>query len=169
MGVVNLDLLKQFISYDPISGVFTRHTLCNADRNSNLGPLVNTDSGGYVIFSVLGESYLAHRLAFAFMGLEIPEMVDHINRVRDDNRWVNLRPCSKSINAQNRSKHINNKSGCEGVIFDKIRGRFRTYIRFNGKNYTAGRFTSFEDAVKARNALKDSLMKGEYVSRNSGR
>lgn len=169
MGVVNFELLKRFISYDPISGIFTRHTLCNADRNYILGQLINTDSGGYIIFSVLGESYLAHRLAFVFMGLEMPEIVDHINRVRDDNRWKNLRPCDRFVNAQNRSKPANNQSGCEGVIFDKIRGKFRTYIRFNGERYTAGRFTSFEDAVNAKNKLKDSLMKGKYVSRNSGR
>ena len=165
--MTNLNLLRQFISYDPESGHFTRHTRCRADNESALGVLTNKDSGGYVIFSVLGSSYLAHRLAFTFMGFDTPEFVDHINGIRHDNRWCNLRPANKFVNAQNRSRPSNNVSGHKGVIFDKNREKFRTYVRVNGKSYTAGRFTYFNDAVEAIEDLKSKLLGETYVSRDT--
>lgn len=158
MGV-DINCLRQFIDYNPETGLFVRHTLCKADHESSLGPITSIDSGGYIIFSVLGTSYLAHRLAFAFTGLEIPELVDHKNRIRSDNTWLNLRAADKFINAQNRSKPSNNRSGCPGVIYDITRSKYRTYVRFNGKSYTAGRFASFDDAVVAITELKLKLSK----------
>lgn len=156
MGI-NLHLIKQYIDYSPDSGIFSRIKLDKKDSVSSLGPIFGLDNGGYIIFSVLGQSYLAHRLAFLFMGEKIPELVDHKNRVRSDNRWVNLRAADKFINAQNRSMQKNNISGCPGVIFDKHRNKFRTYVRFNGRSYTAGRFVEFIDAVKALENLKSNL------------
>jgi hypothetical protein len=38
-------------------------------------------------------------------------IVDHINRIRDDNRLENLRWVDCYQNSQNSSKHKNNKSG----------------------------------------------------------
>jgi hypothetical protein len=160
MGEIDVTFLSRFISYDPSTGLFTRHTLCKADNNSSIGPLINKDSGGYIIFSVLGISYLAHRLAFPFMGLDMPDIVDHINRIRHDNRWVNLRSANKFTNAQNRGLGKNNRSGHPGVIYDKCRDKYRTYCRINGRQYTAGRFDIFDDAVTAIDELKTRILKG---------
>ena len=45
-----------------------------------------------------------HRLAFKFMGVDIPEglTVDHINRDTKDNRWCNLRIVTHRQNMSNR-------------------------------------------------------------------
>ena len=168
MGV-DIDLIRLYISYDPESGLFSRIKLAKNDSVSELGPITSLDNGGYVIFSVLGVSYLAHRLAFLFMGEDIPKLVDHKNRVRSDNRWCNLRPANKFVNAQNRSRPSNNVSGHQGVIFDKNRKKFRTYVRVNGKSYTAGSFTYFNDAVEAIEDLKSKLLGEMYVSRDTRR
>ena len=45
--------------------------------------------------------------------------VDHINRIKTDNRIENLRWATVSENGQNQTKQINNKSGHIYVCYDK--------------------------------------------------
>ena len=61
---------------------------------------------------------LLHRLAFLYMKGTIPEYVDHINRIRTDNRWLNLRACTSSENTLNK-KLGTNKSGFPGIYPQK--------------------------------------------------
>lgn len=42
---------------------------------------------------------------------------DHINRIRTDNRRLNLRLVSRSENIHNSKLHKHNQSGCKGVHF----------------------------------------------------
>lgn len=58
-----------------------------------------------------------------------------------------------------RSKTVrsNNKSGVPGVFFDKSSGKWRVEIMFQGKRKCLGRFTSFQDAVKARKKEEERL------------
>ena len=44
----------------------------------------------------------AHRFAFLFMTGSIPDEIDHIDGKQGNNRWENLRACSKSDNIANR-------------------------------------------------------------------
>jgi hypothetical protein len=46
-------------------------------------------------------------------------VIDHINGNGLDNRKINLRICTISINLQNSKKHKNNASGFRGVIWNK--------------------------------------------------
>ena len=60
-------------------------------------------SDGYRQVMIDGKRYRVHRLvAQTFLG-EIPEgyQVDHLNRVRDDNRVENIRTCTPSQNQRN--------------------------------------------------------------------
>lgn len=76
---------------------------------------------------------------------------DHINGNRTDNRRVNLRPCTRSQNNVNlRSSRGTNTSGKAGVGRRKDTGKWRAYIRVNGKDITLGSFDHKDDAVRAR-------------------
>lgn len=60
---------------------------------------------GYIVltltFNGKRKTYYAHRVIWKYMTGETPDTVDHKNRKRTDNRWVNLRNTTPKGNAQN--------------------------------------------------------------------
>lgn len=78
------------------------------------------------------------------------KVVDHINHNTLDNRKNNLRICT---NYENNINKTNNTSGCVGVSWDKNRNKW--HVTFKRKNI--GRFSSFEDAVKARKLAESCI------------
>jgi hypothetical protein len=67
------------------------------------------------------------------------KIVDHINQNQLDNRRVNLRIASYSLNNYNTARiHKNNKSGYRGVCYSERDKSWRAYIRVNGKQKTCG-------------------------------
>ena len=118
------EVLKSHLNYDPDTGKFT--WIKNA-----IGQLCGQKAGtilstGYVGIVLDNKKYLAHRLAFVWMGQEAPEHTDHINRIKHDNRWCNLRACTRSENSFNRNLINTNKTKYQGVC--KERGKFRAQI-----------------------------------------
>jgi hypothetical protein len=59
-----------------------------------------------VLIRLEGIGYLAHRLAWVYMTGEQPDVIDHINRERDDNRFSNLRNGTFKDNSTNVRKYI---------------------------------------------------------------
>lgn len=105
---------------------------------------------GYVGIKVFGKLYLAHRLAYLYMLGETPDEVDHINHIRADNRWVNLRDVTRSENCKNNSKRKDNASGVTGVHWKKRDSRWVAQIRVDKETLWLGQFVKFSDAVDAR-------------------
>ncbi len=70
--------------------------------NRKAGQVVGTvQSGGYRQTTIDGKKYYVHRLVLAMtLGYFPPEIVDHNNGVRHDNRPINLVECSPSYNAK---------------------------------------------------------------------
>lgn len=60
------------------------------------------DSDGYLRAKLAGKQYKAHRLAwYLYYGVWPTYEIDHINRLRDDNRIKNLRDVPRRVNGQN--------------------------------------------------------------------
>jgi hypothetical protein len=58
------------------------------------------NSLGYVQIKISGKLYHAHRLAWLYVYGYMPEKeIDHINRIRDDNRIANLREATSQLNS----------------------------------------------------------------------
>lgn len=113
---------------------------------------------GYIQISIRGKRYQAHRLAWLYCHGKWPVgQIDHINRIRDDNRIANLRPATRSQNQANRSLQANNTSGFKGVVFHKQIGKWVARI---GKQHI-GTFDSAYDAATAYAATATRLY-GEY-------
>lgn len=77
-------------------------------------------------------------------------MVDHIDKKPLDNRKSNLRIATAQQNSINRSIQSNNTSGVTGVTWDKERGKWKSFLKLNGKSKQLGRFDDFDKAVEIR-------------------
>lgn len=75
---------------------------------------------------------------------------DHIDRNELNNLESNLRPCTKSQNAQNLSVSARNKSGIIGVWWAKKDNVWGANIQVNNKRYNLGFFADKKDAIVAR-------------------
>ena len=105
---------------------------------------------GYIRINISGKKYKAHRLIMlAFIG-DSDQQVDHINRIKTDNRFENLRYCTRSENQLNRDCVDNAK----GYYWHHT--KWKAEININGKRKYLGRFDNEEDA---RQAYVDARLK----------
>lgn len=94
-----------------------------------------------------------HKLvALAFLGAR-PEgrQIDHINRIKLDNRAVNLRYVSMSANLRNSVKCDKSASRFTGVYKAKQRHNWFASVRHNNKSIYLGAYTEESDAARAYN------------------
>lgn len=143
MNIDEMDYIRKILDYDPKTGDFI--WLKTMSRLSIKGCVAGSINGdGYLQIKIRGKQYKAHRLAFLFNGLPAPEMVDHINRVRNDNRWENLRSANKFQNQHNSSVRKDNSSGHKGVSFIRKYQKWQVAIKVNGKSIYLGIFQDLE-------------------------
>ena len=144
--------LKAIIHYNPETGVFTRHT---KTPRAKVGEIKGSKIlGGYLVASIYGERLLLHRIAFLYMtGALPPHDVDHINGVRHDNRWINLRAVNRATNSRNCRVGTNNTSGMIGVRIHRP-GTWVASITVNGKARYLGSFKDFFEAACARKSAE---------------
>lgn len=103
---------------------------------------------GYRLISVHGYQYKAHRLMFLYHYGYMPEFIDHINGIKDDNRIENLRAATKAQNNQNRRAQKNNTFGIKGVSKLKNSPNWRCRISYNKKLHELGGFKSKKLAIE---------------------
>ena len=141
--------LREKYTYNPDSGLFIRNERMNNRKKGTVGGSKN--GAGYISIKIDGKVYQAHRLAWLYMTGEFPESdIDHINHVRDDNRWENLREITRQGNTQNASLSKNNTSGCTGVVWHKLVNKWEAKITVDYKTINLGYHTEYSDAVNAR-------------------
>ena len=131
--------LKELLHYDPETGVFTR--LKSTTSNARICDIAGyKKQDGYLLIGINIKQYFAHRLAFLYMTGKFPQkQIDHINTIRDDNRWSNLREANNQQNSYNQTKYKNNKSGFKGVCWHKNKKKWqarskRAYPRRKRRN-----------------------------------
>jgi hypothetical protein len=95
----------------------------------------------YLGFYIGDKSYniYGHRFCYWFYHGVVPENIDHINRVRDDNRISNLRSVSKQQN------HFN-RTDTKGYYYNKPRGKYQAYIMLNQKHISLGCYETETEA-----------------------
>lgn len=150
---MTLDEFKKYLSYSPETGLFT--WIKKSSDKTALGSVAGCRRpDGYIKIKILGRSFLAHRLAWVFTHGEWPEEeIDHINRVRGDNRIANLRSVKKRQQQQNLKLSSKNSSGYTGVSLRKS-GKWRASIVANGKFVSLGVFDTPEEASDAYQSAK---------------
>jgi len=144
--------LKDIIHYDPDTGIFTWKSSCIGRKGKDGRAGNKCRTNGYRFITVNNKHYSEGRLAWLYMEGYWPEhQIDHINRIRDDNRWCNLRHVTVSCNVKNRAVASNSTSGVTGVYFNKNANKWQAYIRSDSKKSRyLGIFENKDHAVKAR-------------------
>jgi hypothetical protein len=155
-----LNEIRDRLEYSPTTGEFTWiDCASNNGKNGSIAGNINAYHG-YNVIQVLGTRYTGHRLAVLFMTGDWPEdQVDHINGVRHDNRWSNLRECTNGQNSMNRPMKTPNQANRKGVTPHGT--KFQARIQFEGKQEYVGTFDTIEEAGDARDARAIELF-GEF-------
>jgi hypothetical protein len=146
---LTLEHLREVLHYDPETGKFT--WIASIGTKIRPGREAGCKNHGYKLIRIDKVAYRAHRLAWLYMTGKYPEEeIDHVNQVKDDNRFENLRPVSRKQNMKNLPSYRANKSGVTGVIWIERLKKWRASIRHDGKNKYLGIFENLEDARRVR-------------------
>ncbi len=155
--------LQRLLRYEPETGHFIR-IWTHPNHQRFLGKVAGSicPRWGYVCLSINNRRYRAHVLAWFYMTGKWPKhTVDHINRVRTDNRWSNLRDATYAQQSANLScvKGVLTPSG--GLRGTVPRGkRWRARLSHEGKIIYFGSYETTEEAHAAYLAAAQRL-KGE--------
>jgi len=151
MNELTQEKLKEYLSYNQDDGSFTwkKHRGRLAPLGSKAGHIRPKD--GYIQIKLFGKLYLAHRLVWLYMTGKMPnDKIDHINHIRGDNRWDNIRESSQTENNRNASKRDDNTSGYTGVYWHKRDKRWFATINVDKKQVSLGYHIKKVDAIQAR-------------------
>ena len=152
---MNQSILKDHLSYDPATGQFTRKVaLCNRVKVGDIAgsKVVN----GYSAIRLNGRLFKAHRLAWLYMTGAWPSEIDHINGVKSDNRFDNLRECSHKQNMENQRLKSSNKTGHRGVYWVPRESAYKAQVGHHGELFHLGTFVKLDDAVGAVRAFRSA-------------
>lgn len=161
-----MDFTQEFIlsrfEYNRITGSII-------NKNSKK-PMKSRDRDGYVVCSaVIGgkQCYMkGARLVWVMHNGDIQKgfVVDHINRVRDDNRLENLRLATYQQNSVNSTKYDGFTSVFKGVQRDRY-GRWVASITANSIQKIIGKYSTEQAAAHAYNLIAEELF-GEFAVLN---
>ena len=150
------DSLKEILHYEPDTGLLTAKT---NRRKISIGQAVGTKTpDGYIQVGIQYELYLAHRLIWLYMTGDWPaDHIDHINHIRDDNRWANIRSVTQAENNKNLALRSDNSSGVSGIYWAKAANRWIVNMWVNGKNKNLGSFKCKFEALCCRQSAANEL------------
>lgn len=129
-------------TYDHLTGyIFNSwNKICSCENN-----------GGYIRLTTYSNNKCiyttAHQLAWYLYYNDVPTMIDHINRIKTDNRICNLRLTDKFKNHQNQT--------ARGYYFLKDNNKYFASINVNKKKIYLGCYSTEAEAKIAYDAAKE--------------
>jgi hypothetical protein len=147
--MLTLARLKEVISYDEESGIFT---WLNPSGHRVIAGTVagKPKKSGYCFINIDNKRYAAHRLAWMYVNGNIPTLViDHIDGNPSNNSIKNLREVTQQQNLYNMKLNIKNKSGYKGVHFHRGSNKWRAVVSVNNYPKHIGLFETPEEASVA--------------------
>ena len=136
--------LHQVLDYNKETGVFVwKHRDTHKEKLGQRAEIKTTH--GYLQITIDNSVYYAHRLAFLYVNNTWPNVIDHINGEKTDNRIINIRSVSQKTNIENvRKVRKHNSNKLLGVYASK--DKFQSKISVNGTCIYLGRFQTKEEA-----------------------
>ena len=123
---------SSWLEYDPGTGIFRRK-----DGRPFTPSMVggNKTTGEYFAIKFKRRTIYLHRLAFLLMTGKWPsKLVDHIDGIKLNNKWCNLRLASMAQNKANEGLRVSNTSGLKGVSWHKKAEKWRAYVGSHGRH-----------------------------------
>ena len=160
------EFVRSVLDYDPQTGILRWRHRWDRPQQWNTrysGTVAGQINNGYRCIQVERDkgAYNAARLAWLYVTGEWPlDQIDHINGIRDDNRWRNLRAASNAENNRNRGAQSNNGTGLRGV--SRWGKRWQARISVDGRQVRVGAFDTPEEAAAAYAAAARRLH-GEFA------
>lgn len=154
MKILTQELVREHMRYDN-GKLYWKKSGSGITVGAEVGSL---DTNGYrqVMFRSL--KMLTHRLIFLYHHGYLPEnQIDHINRIRDDNRIENLREVSRSCNMRNSKLSVRNTSRVKGVYYARATEKWYAQIYVNNKLRHLGLYPDLIEAACARLAAEQCL------------
>ena len=145
--IITQELLKEFVKYDPDTGIFYKIKKKHVRDNTRpLGSVVGHKSGdGYIHFAFFGKKRKAHRMAWLYMTGNLPfGVIDHIDGDKTNNKFSNLRDVTQSENLANMHKIVS-RTGFRGVYENIKNGIVVSYLAQYNKKHL-GAFKTPEEA-----------------------
>jgi hypothetical protein len=157
-------VLRELLRYDPDTGYLywkprdlswfkdERSFRIWNTRYANKRAMYTKHDCGYLTGTLFGKTVFVHRIILAMLNDRWPDKVDHINGLRSDNTFKNLRDTDHLGNCRNSALRSDNKTGRVGLV--KLKERWGAEIRVKGKQIRLGIFDTKEEAAQARLAAE---------------
>lgn len=143
-----LALINEYLEYNEFEGRFYWKKGNGFNRHLD-GKLAGCNKDGYRVIRLGDALYKEHRLVWLMFKGEWPtRALDHANGNRSDNWIWNLREATNADNMRNVGAKKSNTSGYKGVSWSNLMGKWRAYIRINGRHTHLGVFENKIDAAK---------------------
>jgi hypothetical protein len=161
MEQITQERLKHLMRYEDGKLYWVRPTANWMRSGIEVGYRTNT---GYRVAGVDKQSIMLHRLVFLYHHGYTPEIVDHIDGDKLNNRIENLRPATRAQNNQNARTRKDNKSGQKGVRWREDQQKWIVTITVDKKKHHLGYYTAFEDAQNAY-LIAAQQLHGEFATK----
>lgn len=132
-------------------------------KGKQVGCVVENKAGNQYRFMSIGYkgksyNFMVHQVIWFLCVEQWVDELDHIDGNGLNNKLLNLRPVTRSVNNMNHRKQKNNTSGLSGVSWTARLDKFRAYgMNGNKKQICLGCYSSLFDAACARKSWELGL------------
>ena len=161
------DELRRVLRYNCRTGVLTWRRRDDVPKSWNTRyagkPAGRLMVNGYWYVAIHHRLYQRSRIAWLYVHSVWPkDEIDHKNRHSADDRFANLRECTRGENNQNCKTHRHSRSQIKGVLWREDRQKWAARIRANGVTHHLGHFDTVEGAKRAHRTAQQ-IYHGEFA------
>ena len=143
---ITQELVRELFDYDP-RGFLIRRKSRNHHNGDVIGAANNKAKDHHVAVQIGRRFTKAHRIIFLWHHGYLPRQIDHINRVKGDNRIENLRAVTPAENIWNQEHR--------GVHYSQRDKTWRACIKEHGVATNLGSFRTKDEARAAYVAARE--------------